>query len=91
MSTPLSTLLLGMLGVPLSRVIPRQGKYAKMGIAILIYSGYYLLGTSARTWVEKGVISAFPGIWWVPALLAVVLIIALVEPQIAVRIRSRTA
>ncbi len=90
-STPLSTLLLGMLGVPLSRVKPRQGKYAKMGIAILIYSGYYLLGTSARTWVEKGVISAFPGIWWVPALLAVVLIIALVEPQIAVRIRSRTA
>ncbi len=90
-STPLSTLLLGMLGVPLSRVKPRQGKYAKMGFAILIYSGYYLLGTSARTWVEKGVIGAFPGIWWVPALLAVVLIIALVEPQVAAKIRSRAA
>ncbi|MDE2149555.1 MAG: LPS export ABC transporter permease LptF, partial [Gammaproteobacteria bacterium] len=38
LSTPLSTLLLGMLGVPLSRAKPRQGKYAKMGLAILLYS-----------------------------------------------------
>lgn len=73
LSTPLSTLLLGLLGVPLSRAKPRQSKYAKMGTAILIYSGYYLLCTSARTWVQHGTIGAFPGIWWAPALLAVVL------------------
>lgn len=91
LSTPLTTLLLGMLGVPLSRVKPRQGKYAKMGIAILIYSGYYLLCTSARTWVQKGVIGTFPGIWWVPALLAVVLAIALAEPRFGFRGRSRPA
>lgn len=91
LSTPLTTLLLGMLGVPLSRVKPRQGKYAKMGIAILVYSGYYLLGTSARTWVQKGVIGAFPGIWWVPALLAVILVIALAEPRFGFRGGRRPA
>ena len=73
-STPIATLLLGLLGVPLSRTKPRQNKYAKMGTAILIYSAYYLLCTSARTWVQHGTVSTFPGIWWVPALLFAVLI-----------------
>jgi len=80
LSTPLSTLLLGMLGVPLSRARPRQGRYAKMGTAILVYTGYYLLCTSARNWVKSGMIAAFPGIWWAPALLALVLIVALRWP-----------
>jgi lipopolysaccharide export system permease protein len=82
LSTPLTTLLLGMLGVPLSRAMPRQGKYAKFGTAILVYSGYYLLFTSARTWVQHGVIGPFPGIWWVPALLALFLLGALYKPKL---------
>ena len=80
LSTFWSTLLLGMLGVPLSRSRPRQHRYAKLGIALLIYAGYYLLYESARTWVQNGLIPAFPGIWWVPALLALVLIVAWLGP-----------
>ncbi len=80
LSTPISTLLLGLLGVPLSRAKPRQSKYAKIGTAILIYSGYYLLCTSARTWVQHGAIRSFPGIWWVPALLFIVLIASATWP-----------
>ena len=74
LSTPVSMLLLGLLGVPLSRAKPRQSKYAKMGTAILIYSGYYLLCTSARTWVQHGTMPSLPGIWWAPALLFLVLV-----------------
>ena len=80
-STPIATLLLGLLGVPLSRAKPRQSKYAKMGTAILIYSAYYLICTSARTWVQHGAIPTFPGIWWVPALLLGVLIAATFWPR----------
>ncbi|MDE1147191.1 MAG: LPS export ABC transporter permease LptF [Azospirillaceae bacterium] len=91
LSTPLSTLLLGMLGVPLSRVRPRQGgKYANFGTAILVYSGYYLLCTSARTWVQHGTIGATPGIWWAPALLAMLLITAIYWPLWNVEFRVRT-
>jgi lipopolysaccharide export system permease protein len=79
-STPISTLLLGLLGVPLSRAKPRQSRYAKMGTAILIYSGYYLLCTAARTWVQHGQVGSFPGIWWAPALLLFVLIAAVAMP-----------
>jgi lipopolysaccharide export system permease protein len=91
LSTFWSTLLLGMLGVSLSRSRPRQHKYVKIGIAIPIYAGYYLLYESARTWVQNGLIPAFPGIWWVPALLALVLIVAWLGPRLGLtwrRIRA---
>lgn len=69
-STGISTMLLAILGAILSRSRPRQGRYAHFGPAILAYSAYYLLGTSARTWVEHGDVGTFPGLWWTPALLA---------------------
>src|SRR5262249_56264241 len=91
LSTSWSTLLLGMLGVPLSRARPRQHKNAKVGIAILIYAGYYLFYESARTWVQNGVIPPFPGIWIAPALLALTLIFALLGPQFNRKSRRRGA
>jgi lipopolysaccharide export system permease protein len=81
LSTSWSTLLLGMLGVPLSRAAPRQHKNTKVGIAILIYAGYYLFYESARTWVQNGVIPPFPGIWIAPASLALILICALLRAR----------
>lgn len=91
LSTPLSTILLGMLGVPLSRAKPRQSKYTKFGTAILIYSGYYLLCTSARTWVQHGAIAPFPGIWWAPALLALLLLATMFGPTLDRKFRHRHA
>lgn len=91
LSTPLSTLLLGLLGIPLSRAKPRQSKYEKFGTAILIYSGYYLLCTSARTWVQHSVVAAFPGIWWAPAVLALILLIAAFGPGLSFKLRRGRA
>lgn len=71
LSTPITTMLLAMLAVPLARGRPRQNRYGKLGAAILIFFVYYLLYTSARTWVQHGMVAAMPGIWWAPALLAV--------------------
>ncbi len=77
LSTPVSTLLLGLLGLPLGRVAPRQNRYAKFGTAILIYAIYYLLCMSARTWVAQGIIAPLPGLWWAPALLGLTVAMAL--------------
>ena len=77
---PVSTLLLALLGVPLSRTAPRQGKYAKLVAAVLIYAIYYNLSGMAKMWVEQGVIGTMPGIWWVQVLLAS-LLLALVLPS----------
>lgn len=91
LSTPLSTLLLGLLGIPLSRGRPRQNKYEKFGTAIFIYSLYYLLCTSARTWVQHGVVGGFPGIWWAPAMLALLLLAFVFGPGLSARFRRRQA
>jgi lipopolysaccharide export system permease protein len=88
-STPVTTLLLGMLGVPLSRANPHQHRNTKVGIAILIFAGYYLLYESARTWVQIGVLPPFPGLWIAPALLALVLIFALLKPELSLRWRGK--
>lgn len=81
LSTPLSTLLLGMLGMTMSCQKSQQSRYTRLGTAILIYFGYDLLFTSARTWVQHGVVAEFPGIWWVPGLLSLFLLIALYRPN----------
>jgi lipopolysaccharide export system permease protein len=86
LSTPVSTMLLALMGIPLSRTQARQGRYARFGPAILIYVGYNLFCTTARTWVEHGQISPLPGIWWGPLLLALLLAAAMNETGIRRRL-----
>jgi len=69
LSTPVSALLLALAAIPLSRSRPRQGRYAKMLLALGIYAIYFNLLDVSRSWVEQGN-SAF--IWWVPGLLSMV-------------------
>lgn len=46
--------LLTMLVVPLSAVNPRQGRFAKMGPAILIYLTYFLALSATKSAIEDG-------------------------------------
>ncbi|MBZ0160182.1 MAG: LPS export ABC transporter permease LptF [bacterium] len=71
LSTPVAALLMGLLGFPLSRAKPRQGKYAKLFVSVVSYATFYNLNMMARHWVEKGVVSTVPGIWWVHLLLGI--------------------
>ena len=80
LSTPVSTLLLGLLAIPLSRTGPRRTRHSLLGVAMLVYFGYYLLCTSARTWVQHGLVGQFPGIWWAPILLAVFIVATTTRP-----------
>ncbi len=69
LSTPVSALLLALAAIPLSRSRPRQGRYAKMLLAIVIYAVYFNLLDVSRSWVEQG---SSTYIWWVPGLLSLV-------------------
>lgn len=69
LAQPLSVFLLGLLAVPLSRTSPRQGRYARLGIGVLLYVIYFnLLGVGASL-IAKGTLPAALGLWWVHALL----------------------
>ena len=65
----MTTLLLALLAIPLSRSKPRHGRYAKLLLAFVIYAAYYNLMGISRTWVEQ---QAATTIWWAPSLLAAV-------------------
>jgi len=68
-STPITTLLLALLTVPLSHSRPRHGRYAKLLLAFAIYAAYYTLIEVSQTWVIQ---QKTTSIWWTPALLALV-------------------
>jgi lipopolysaccharide export system permease protein len=64
-SAPIMLLLLTLIAVPLSRLRPRQGRYARLGFAILVYFIYSNLLNAAKVWVEKGILPPAIGLWWV--------------------------
>ena len=82
-------MLLALLGVPLSRSSPRQGKYAKVTSAVLVFAIYYNLSAMAKKWVAQGVLDAVPGIWWVQVLLGGLLLLLLWQPTKMLRWRRR--
>lgn len=88
-STPLMALILMLIAVPLSRLRPREGRFGRIGLAVLVYFLYYQVLIAARTWVESGSVAAALGVWWVHGL-ALVGAIFLLTPKTGWR-RSRPA
>ncbi len=72
-STAVSTLLLALVAVPLSRARPRRGRYARVLLAVVIYVLYFNFIGVIRSEVEQG---ALPHLWWAPGALAIALAIA---------------
>jgi len=69
MSFPISTLILALLAIPLSRVNPRRGRFAQLIPAILIYIFYANMVFISRNWLKTEVVPAWIGIWWVHVLM----------------------
>jgi lipopolysaccharide export system permease protein len=67
LSLPLSLFVLALLAVPLSRTSPREGRYARLGMALFVYVIYTNLLSIGRVWVERGVVTDDVGMWWVHA------------------------
>lgn len=72
LSRPLATILLALMAIHLSRASPRQGRGEKILTASLVFAVYYNLSGLAQTWVEQGVIDKFPGVWWLHALMFII-------------------
>ena len=64
-STPIMALVLTLIAVPLSRLRPRQGRYARVGFAIVVYFVYSNLLSAAKVWIEKQDLPPAVGVWWV--------------------------
>ncbi len=69
---PISTLLLALAAIPMSRVNPRQGRGGKVLWGVLLVVVYFsALGTAVH-WVEDSRVPRWLGVWWVPSLLVAI-------------------
>ena len=65
LAAPLSTLVLVLLALPLSKSSPREPRYARLLIAILTW---WLFNTGlglGRSWISQGKLAPAFGFWWV--------------------------
>jgi lipopolysaccharide export system permease protein len=64
---PFATFVLAILAVPLSRSQPRQGRYGRLAIGLLVFIIYFNLLSAGKAWLEQGVVPVSAGLWWVHA------------------------
>ncbi len=72
-AVPVMALVLTVLAVPLARLRPRQGRFARVGYAVVAYFLYSNLLAAVRVWIQKESPGGDLGMWWVhllPLLLA---------------------
>ena len=61
---PLSALILTFIAVPLSYARPRQGRFGQLAVAILLYVFYADLILVSKSWMERGDVPVWLGMWW---------------------------
>lgn len=83
--------LLGFLAVPLARLAPRQGRHARVPLAVLLFALLAGLLTSGRTWLERGETPLELRLWWVHALVLACALLLLEFPRVLARLRWRAA
>lgn len=88
-SIPVMCIVLTLLAVPLSKLRPREGRYARFLQAVLIYLVYSTLLTAGKVWIERGVVPEYLGLWWVHVLVAGLTLMSLFGPRLITRLRYR--
>lgn len=72
LTTPLLIPVLTLLVLPIGRLAPRQGRYSRMVLGILVSILYLNLLGIARTQLEKGAVPWELGLWWLHAVALVI-------------------
>ena len=64
-AVPVMALVLMVLAVPLAKLSPRQGRFTRVGYAVLAYFAYSNLVAAVRVWIDKDSPGGALGMWWV--------------------------
>ncbi|MEY2854058.1 MAG: hypothetical protein RL030_1190, partial [Pseudomonadota bacterium] len=65
LSSVISSIALGLLAVPVAKLRPRQGRYARVVWALMLYGLYAGLLVLGRTLLDRGQTPSWLGLWWV--------------------------
>jgi lipopolysaccharide export system permease protein len=66
-SMPIMCLALALIALPLSQLRPRQGRYARVAPALLIFFLYVNLLAAGRSAIARGTLAPLPGLWAIHA------------------------
>ena len=78
-SAAVSIVVLGMLAVPLARTTPREGRYGKLFLAVVVYFVYTNALSVAENLVERDMVPGPVGVWPVHAAMALLAVALLVR------------
>jgi lipopolysaccharide export system permease protein len=78
---PLMAVVLAIIAVPLARLRPRQGRYARVGFAVLIFFVYIQLTIAGQAWLARGATPGWLGLWWVHAVVGLLAAAILLTPR----------
>ena len=84
-SAAVSIVVLGMLAVPLARTTPREGRYGKLFMAIVVYFVYTNALSIAENLIERGIVPGLIGVWPVHAAMALVTVALIVRQNTGAR------
>ena len=89
LASPIMVFVLAMLAVPLARLRPRQGRYARIWLAIVVYFVYFSLASAAKVWLARGTLPEALGLWWVHLLVLALTFTVIFAPAWRTRWRHR--
>jgi lipopolysaccharide export system permease protein len=78
---PTMSLILTLLAVPMSRLRPRQGRYSRVWLAILLYFVYSNLISAGKVWLARGQTPEFLGLWWTHVAVALLTLAFILGPR----------
>jgi lipopolysaccharide export system permease protein len=91
LSMPISMILLAALALPLAHTRnPRQGRFGRLTVAIVVYVVYANFLILAKSWYANGQTPPWLGMWWVHVVL-VLLILVLTWRQTGLPVSGRPA
>jgi lipopolysaccharide export system permease protein len=79
-TTPLATVLLALIAVPLSRMAPRQPRFRNFFVALVVYVALFSITSIMRTWVEQDKLGAIPGLWTAYLIEGALLVLLVSQP-----------
>lgn len=88
-ATPLMCLVLALIAVPLARLRPRQGRYARVWVALMIFLLYSQLISVGKVWIARGTLPAFLGLWWTHAAVVLLALLVILGPGFVNQLRYR--
>jgi lipopolysaccharide export system permease protein len=86
---PTMCLVLTLIAVPLARLRPRQGRYSRVWLTIVVYFAYSNLVSAGRVWLARGTIPEFLGLWWTHAAIVLLALGFIAGPRMLANLRLR--